>query len=42
VEQLRSIERVLKAVAEKVHGDRARWMVEHGRRLDEQADRADQ
>ena len=37
VEQLRSIERVLKAVADKVHGGRARWMVEHGRRLDEQA-----
>ena len=37
VEQLRSIERVLKVVADKVHGGRARWMVEHGRRLDEQA-----
>jgi hypothetical protein len=37
VEQLRSIERVLKGVADKVHGGRARWMVEHGRRLDEQA-----
>ena len=37
VEQLRSIERVLKGVADKVHGGRAQWMVEHGRRLDEQA-----
>ena len=39
VEQLRSIERVLKGVADKVHGGRARWMVEHGKRLDEQAGR---
>jgi hypothetical protein len=37
VEQLRSIERVLKGIADKVHGGRARWMVEHGKRLDEQA-----
>ncbi|GAA1040661.1 hypothetical protein GCM10009557_62550 [Virgisporangium ochraceum] len=40
VEQLRSVERVLKATADTVHGDRARWLVEHGRRLDEQAEQA--
>lgn len=41
VEQLRSVERVLRATADRVHGDRARWLVEHGRRLDEQAEQAD-
>ena len=41
VEQLRSVERVLQATADAVHGDRARWLVEHGRRLDEQAEQAD-
>ena len=41
VEQLRSVERVLRATADAVHGDRARWLVEHGRRLDEQAEQAD-
>lgn len=41
VEQLRSVERVLRATADRVHGEKARWMVEHGRRLDEQAEQAD-
>jgi hypothetical protein len=40
VEQLRSVERVLRATADKVHGGSAQWLVEHGRRLDEQAERA--
>jgi len=40
VEQLRSVERVLKAAADRVHGGHARWLVEHGRRLDEQAEQA--
>jgi hypothetical protein len=41
VEQLRSVERVLRATADRVHGDRAQWLVEHGRRLDAQAEQAD-
>jgi hypothetical protein len=41
VEQLRSVERVLRATADTVHGGQARWLVEHGRRLDEQAEQAD-
>jgi hypothetical protein len=41
VEQLRSVERVLRVTADAVHGDQARWLVEHGRRLEEQAEQAD-
>jgi hypothetical protein len=41
VEQLRSVERVLRTTADRVHGDQARWLVEHGRRLDEQAEQTD-
>jgi hypothetical protein len=41
VKQLRSIEESLRNTADKLYGDHARWLVEHGRRLDGETEQAD-